>query len=70
MVQIFGLMAFLGGFSFIGFGIAVANSIEAQKSKTVVNFLTVLTVIGMLLFIIGLIGLIGLMVCESFFNAL
>lgn len=57
MEQIFGLMAFFGGFLFIGFGICVANSIEAKESKKVANVMTVLSVFGMLSFIIGLIGL-------------
>lgn len=57
MIQIFALMAFLGGFSFIGFGICVANSIEAEKSEKTSNIMTVLSVTGMLSFIIGLIGL-------------
>ena len=57
MIQIFGLMVLLGGFSFIGFGICVANSIEAKESEKVANIITGLSVTGMLSFIIGLIGL-------------
>ena len=57
MIQLFGLMAFLGGFSFIGFGICVANSIEAKESNKVANIMTGLSVVGALSFIIGLIGL-------------
>ena len=50
-------MTFLGGFSFVGFGICVANSIEAQESNKVANIMTGLSITGMLSFIIGLIGL-------------
>jgi hypothetical protein len=57
MIQIFALMAFFGGFSFIGFGICVANSIEAKESEKIANIMTGLSVTGMLSFIIGLIGL-------------
>ena len=57
MIQIFGLMVLLGGFSFIGFGICVANSIEAKESEKVANIMSVLSVAGMLSFITGLIGL-------------
>lgn len=57
MIQIFGLMVLLGGFSFIGFGICVANSIEAKQSEKVANVMSVLSVAGVLSFITGLIGL-------------
>jgi uncharacterized membrane protein len=57
MIQIFGLMSFLGAFCFIGFGLSVANSIEANESKIAANIMTGLTVIGVLSFIIGMIGL-------------
>lgn len=55
MIQIFTLMAFLGGFSFIGFGLCVANS---NLSKISSNIMTGFSVIGMVSFLIGIIGLI------------
>jgi hypothetical protein len=55
--QIFFLMAFLGGFSFIGFGLCVANSIEAKESEKIANIMTAFSVIGAICFLIGLIGL-------------
>lgn len=57
MIEIFLLMVLVGGFSFIGFGISAANSIEAKQSEKVGNVMVVLSFAGVLLFIAGLIGL-------------
>ena len=58
MEEIFILMVICGGFAFLGFGLCVANSIEAKENKNVEILLTGLTVVGVLFFLIGLIGLI------------
>lgn len=56
--QIFILMMILGMFSFLGFGISSANSIEAKNNIIVGNILTFLTFIGLLSFLVGFCGLI------------
>ena len=58
MEQVFALMIFLGGFTFISFGICVGNSIEAKENKRVAIVLTGFTVLGALSLLIGLVGLI------------
>ena len=64
MIQVFALMAFLGGFCFIGFGICSANSIEAKESEVASNMMVGLTALGSLSFIIGFIGLVIMLVLE------
>lgn len=60
MMEVFGLMTLLGGFSFLGFGLCVANSIEAKDSRVVEGVLAILTLVGALSFVIGVIGFIVL----------
>lgn len=56
-IQIFGLMAFLGLWVFIGSGFCLTFSIEAKNNKIVEEIFTYATLLGLLLTIIGLIGL-------------
>jgi hypothetical protein len=62
MEQIFALMIFFGGFTFLSFGLCVANSIEAKESKTVGNIMTFIAITGMVSFLIGCVGLI---ICKT-----
>lgn len=64
MIQVFTLMAILGGFCFLGFGICSANSIEAQESEVASNIMVGLTVLGALSFIVGFIGLVVMLLLE------
>lgn len=54
----FGLMSFFGGFFFLGFGFAMANSIEAHKSEKVEWLMAKLCLAGAISFVIGFIGLL------------
>ncbi|GET48828.1 hypothetical protein RCZ02_16590 [Capnocytophaga felis] len=47
MEQVAFLMIFLGMFTFIGFGFAVANSIEANENKIVANILGCISILGL-----------------------
>jgi uncharacterized membrane protein len=58
MNEIFGMMAILGGFTFLGMGFSVANSIEGKKSEKVANIMTIIMVLGMISCIIGFFGLL------------
>ena len=58
MGQIFILMAILGGFTFLGMGLSVANSIEAKESEKAANTMLVIMLLGIASFIIGIIGCI------------
>ena len=58
MEQILMLMAIIGAFLFIAFGLSAANSIEAKESEIVSNIFTGLLILGIVCFLIGFFGLI------------
>jgi hypothetical protein len=58
MGQIFILMAILGGFTFLGMGLSIGNSIEAKESENAANVMLVIMLLGIASFIIGIIGCI------------
>ncbi|MFK8301855.1 hypothetical protein ACI75Y_03000 [Capnocytophaga stomatis] len=55
MAQAAFLMTFLGMFTFIGFGFAAANSIEANENKIVANILGCISILGLFSFLVGFI---------------
>jgi uncharacterized protein with PQ loop repeat len=62
MEEIFGLMAFVGAFTFIAMGLCIANSIEAKESKVVASTMTIIMVIGIACFLIGFFGILIMLV--------
>lgn len=58
IIQVLGIMAFMGGFLFLAMGLSIANSIEAKESKLASNIMTGIMILAILSFLIGMFGLI------------
>jgi hypothetical protein len=65
MTQIFILMAILGGFTFLGMGLCIGNSIEAKESEKTANIMTVIMLLGVCSFLIGFVGLVVMGIINS-----
>ena len=65
MTQIFILMAILGGFTFLGMGLSIGNSIEAKESERAANIMTAIMLLGVCSFLIGFVGLVVMGVINS-----
>jgi hypothetical protein len=65
MTQIFILMAILGGFTFLGMGLSIGNSIEAKESEKTANIMTIIMLFGVASFIIGFVGLVVMGIINS-----
>ncbi len=61
-LEIFVLITFLGGFTVIGAGFCLANSIEAKESRKAENIMLAIMLLGLLAFFVGVVGacIIGL----------
>lgn len=59
MEQVFVLMAILGGFTFLGMGLSIGNSIEVNESEKNADIMIMVMLLGMVSFIIGIIGVLA-----------